>query len=89
MPKVPLMYDITIDERRPVTQDDINKNATFSQTVGIFLEGQDLLRSAFRATCAGQIQVSDFRDMILQMRSIIPEDGVLHYEKRLPRKDPA
>jgi hypothetical protein len=58
MPEAPTMYDINIDEFRPVTQQDSDRWGMQQQAVGAYLRGQDVLRLAFRRVCAGDAKLT-------------------------------
>lgn len=49
MPEAPLMYDITTDDMRPMTQADADRWANFQQATGQYIRGQDILRLAMRS----------------------------------------
>lgn len=81
MPEAPLMYDITTDEMRPMTQADVEKWQMWQQATGVFLEAQDVLRTAYRMVCAGEMELKKFRKIVQIAREDVGTRSILQYEK--------
>lgn len=56
MTESPMIYDIGIDERRPVIQADADRWIYHQQVVGQYFRAQDALRRAYTLGVTGQIE---------------------------------
>lgn len=60
MADAPTIYDINIDEWRPVTQEDADGWMRQQQIVGQYLKAQGLLRDAYHLAITGKIEWQAF-----------------------------